>query len=65
MTMVCHESLEGNKEVTVLEGTKVGNMVLFQIKEALEKSIIGKVISTAKIREEKSWHIVETTQKTT
>lgn len=45
MTMVCHESLEENKEVTVLEGTKVGNMVLFQIKEALEKSIMGKVIS--------------------
>lgn len=48
-----------------MESIKVGDMVLIQIKEALEKNIIGKRISTAKIWEETSWHILETTQKTT
>lgn len=49
----------------LMETIKVRDMVLFQIKEALEKSIIGKGMSTAKIWEETSWHILETTQKTT
>lgn len=47
----------------VMESIKVGDMVLFQIKEALEKNIIGKGISMAKIWEETSWHILETTQR--
>lgn len=33
-----------------MESIKVGDMVLFQIKEVLEKRIIGKRTSTAKIR---------------
>lgn len=33
-----------------MESIKVGDMVLFQIKEVLEKRIIGKGTSTAKIR---------------
>ena len=47
-------------EGVVMESIKVGDMVLFQIKEALEKRIIGKGISSAKIQEKTSWHILQT-----